>query len=270
MARFVSSECEIYYDDEGSGRPIIFIHGLWLTSRFFSKQRTFFAEHHRFIAPDLRAHGRSEKLLHGNTVPGQTRDLAELIQALDLRDAVLVGWSSGAFNVWEYLQTYGADRVAGIVVVDESASDYAWPDWPHGPADITRLQAMTASVQTDQSGMVRGSFVHSLFADEAPAAAVDWMVEEITMIPPTIAAAVAFYELTRDYRELLADIKVPALICQGRQDKMIPVGAAEHLAATIPDARLVLFDNSGHAPFYEEPDRFNAELAAFVDELPSR
>lgn len=268
MARFVSSECEIYYEDEGSGRPVVFVHGLWLTSRFFVRQRDFFASRYRFVAPDLRSHGRSEQLSHGNTVPGQTADLHELFEALDLRDVVLVGWSSGAFNAWEYLQTYGTERIAGLVVVDESASDFSWPDWPHGPADLASIQGLTTGVQTDQHGMVRNGFVHSLFAGDAPAEDIDWMVEEITSIPATVAAAVAFDELTRDYRSLMSEIKVPALICQGRMDKMIPIGAAEYLAETIPDARLVVFEASGHAPFYEEPERFNAELTAFVEALP--
>ena len=69
MATFRTSDGELFYEDSGNGQPVVFIHGLWLTSRFFERQRYAFSARHRFIAPDLRSHGRSETVLHGNTVP---------------------------------------------------------------------------------------------------------------------------------------------------------------------------------------------------------
>jgi pimeloyl-ACP methyl ester carboxylesterase len=269
MPRFESSSCEIYYEDEGEGRPIVFIHGLWLTSKFFRKQRAAVGERYRFIAADLRSHGRSEQSLGDNTVPAQTADLHELIEALDLRDVVLVGWSSGAFNAWEYLQRYGDERVSALVVVDESASDYAWPDWPHGPVDIDRMCAMARGVQANQRVLLRDRFVPALFSSPLTEEELDWMVEEVASIPPVIAAAVLFDEITRDYRAFVPTITVPMLVCHGRADAMIPLAAGEELIRLHPDARLVVFENSGHAPFYDEPDAFNAELARFVDGLPA-
>jgi pimeloyl-ACP methyl ester carboxylesterase len=270
MPRFESSTCEIYYEDEGAGRPIIFIHGLWLTSRFFCKQRATIAAKYRFIAPDLRSHGRSERTLGDNTVPAQTADLHELIEALDLRDVVLVGWSSGAFNAWEYLQTYGEERVSALVIIDESASDYAWPDWPHGPVDIDRIRAMASGVQANQRGLLRERFVPALFSSTLTDEELDWMVEEVAAIPPVIAAAVLFDEVTRDYRAFVPTITVPVLVCHGRNDAMIPLSAGEQLVRMHPDARLAVFEESGHAPFYDEPDAFDAQLAQFVDSILAR
>jgi pimeloyl-ACP methyl ester carboxylesterase len=264
MATFRTTDGQIYYEDQGTGRPVVFLHGLWLTSRFFSKQRAFFAERYRFIAPDLRSHGRSENVLHGNTVPIQTRDLHELFEALDLHDIVLVGWSSGVFCIWQYLMDYGSDDIAGIVIVDESPTDFNWPDWTLGAQDLPGLVAMLDGVQTNHAARVRGGFVPHLFVTPLTDDELEWMVEEITMIPPTVAAAVAFDEVTRDYRSTLADIKVPTLVCFGRHDQFLSPDNGPYLADAIPGARLVMFDHSGHGPFWDEPERFNAEVDRFI------
>jgi pimeloyl-ACP methyl ester carboxylesterase len=269
MPTFQTTDCELYYEDEGSGRPVVFIHGMWLTSRFFARQREHLAPNHRFIAPDLRGHGRSEKVLHGHTVPTQTRDLRELIEGLDLEDVVLVGWSSGAFCIWEYVKQFGVDRLAGAVIVDEAASDLNREGWSLGAMDVDGLIAMLEVVQVAHAEMVRGRFVHRLFATRPSAEDIDWMVDEITRIPPAVAAAVAFDEITRDYRDVLDQVRIPTLVCHGAQDQMIPVAGGAHAAEAMPDARLVVFDDSGHAPFWDEAERFNDELERFIASLPS-
>jgi non-heme chloroperoxidase len=268
VARFQTSDCELYYEEEGSGQPIIFIHGMWLTSRFFCRQRPYFAERYRFIALDLRGHGRSEKVLHGHTVPIQTRDLHELIHGLGLEDVVLVGWSSGAFCIWEYLKQYGDDGIAGIAIVDEAASDLNRGDWNLGAMDLDGLIGMLEVVQTDHADMVRNRFVNRVFPSPPDPEDFDWMVEEITMIPPVVAAAVAFDEITRDYRAFLPEVRVPALVCHGARDQMLSPGNGPYLAEAMSHARLVTFEDSGHAPFWDEADRFNAELDGFIQGLP--
>lgn len=92
------------------------------------------------------------------------------------------------------------------------------------------------------------------------------MGDEILMTPPVIAAAVAFDELTRDYRSALADVDVPALVAWGRH-AALPFENASYLAKHMPQARLVTFEHSGHTPFYEEPDLFNTEPDEFISSL---
>jgi non-heme chloroperoxidase len=268
MPMFATSDCELYYDDAGSGRPIVFIHGLTVTSRFFLKQRPFISERNRFVAPDIRSHGRSEKVLHGNTVPIQSRDLHELFEGLDLRDMVLVGWSNGAFNVWEYLHTFGDERVAGVVIVDESPCPVKRPDWDLGYFELPALAAGMEARQVDHEAFVRNVFLQRIFAKPPPPDDVEWMVEEITAIPGTIAAAVGFDSMTRDYRPLLEDVHVPVLVCFGAES-IVPEGNGPYLSKAMGDARLVVIEGSGHSPFYEQPDRFNDELARFVASLPA-
>jgi non-heme chloroperoxidase len=208
---FQATGCELHHIDEGEGQPVVFIHGLWLTSRFFHKQIAALSEKYRVIAPDLRGHGRSEKVLQGHTVPVQTTDLNELFTGLGMRDdIVLVGWSSGAFCVWEYVQQFGTSALKGVVIVNESPSDLKRPDWPHGMIELPSLVSFVETIQTNFEAVVRERFVQNLFNQPRESDEAAWMGDEILMTPPVIAAAVAFDELTRDYRSALAAVEVSA------------------------------------------------------------
>jgi pimeloyl-ACP methyl ester carboxylesterase len=266
VTKFPATGCELYYEDLGSGRPVVFIHGFTVTSRFFVRQRNFFAERHRFVAPDVRSHGRSEMVLTGNTVALQTRDLHELFDALGLRDIVLVGWSNGAFNVWQYFHDYGPDRVAGTVIVDESPCPVTREGWDLGYFDLDGLVHVMAARQTDNETLVRERFLHFIFGQTPHPDDLTWMAEEVLMMPPTIAAAVGLDSMARDYRTWVPEVTVPTLVCTGGLSG-IPAGNGEWIAAHTPRARHVVFDNSGHSLFWEDADRFNEELHRFIQQL---
>jgi non-heme chloroperoxidase len=266
LPEFRATDCALHYLDEGIGRPVVFIHGFTCTSRFFERQRGVFADQYRFIAPDLRSHGRSEKTSTGNTVQIQTRDLHELFTELDLHDAVLVGWSNGSFNVWQYLHDYGNERIAGIAVVDASPCPLNRNDWSLGYFELTTLIAVMEARQIDNDAFVRDVFMRRIFGKQPDPADAAWLVEEILMMPPTIAVAVGFQAMARDYRSLIPGATVPALVCFGAQS-FVRVENANYLVHAMPDARLVGFSDSGHSPFWEEAERFNDELSRFIDAL---
>jgi non-heme chloroperoxidase len=266
LPEFGATDCVLHYLDEGTGRPIVFIHGFTCTGRFFERQRSFISGRYRFIAPDLRSHGRSEKTLSGNTVRIQTRDLHELFTELDLYGVVLVGWSNGSFNVWQHLHDYGAERIAAIAVVDTSPCPLNRDDWSLGYWELPSLIAAMDARQTDNEAFVRDVFMRRIFGKLPERADAAWMAEEILMMPPTIAAAVGFEAMARDYRALVAEVRVPTLVCFGERS-FVRLENATYLVDVMPDARLVLFGGSGHSPFWEEADRFNLEMAMFIDAL---
>ncbi len=146
---------QLYYEDHGHGQPILFIHGLWASSRFYQKQLTYFGQRYRAIAPDLRGHGRSQHTHAGNTVATHAQDVHALVHGMRLTDVVLVGWSMGAFVLWEYFKQFGADNVKATVIIDESPSDFKWADWPFGAFDFPTLCHLMAAVQTDRAAVVR-------------------------------------------------------------------------------------------------------------------
>lgn len=267
MAFFNIEAARLYYEDIGQGQPIIFVHGVWMSSRFFKKQLPYFGQRYRAIAPDLRGHGRSSPVHSGHTVANYARDLHGLINGLGLDDVVLVGWSMGAFVIWDYFRQFDGEKVKGLVITDESASDFQWPDWPLGGIDFPSLCHMMAATQTD-----RAAFAHELIAlisRGTPSEEDDrWMFDEISRPPESVASAILFDQTVQDYRPVLPTVKVPTLLCCGREDKLVSVAAMEHVQQSQPNVtRLVVFENSGHCPFLDEPDLFNQEVDRFIQSL---
>jgi len=260
------NETQLYYEEEGHGQPILFIHGVWMSSRFFQKQQNYFAHRYRAITVDLRAHGRSAQVHSGHTIANYARDIRGLIKGLKLTDVVMVGWSMGAFIIWDYFKQFGAENVKAAVIVEESASDFKTPDWPLGLFDLQSLRHLMDAVQTDRETVVR-QFIPQMFKKAPAEKDTRWMFDEITRLPESIASSILFDQTLQDYRPMLPSFTLPTLLCFGSDEKLIPVAAGEHLCQNLPDARLVVFEQSGHCPFLEEPERFNQEVDHFVQSL---
>ena len=235
-------------------------------SRFFAKQLDPLGERCRVIALDLRGHGLSEKTEHGHTVPEYAADLRAFLDALALREAVLVGWSMGAFVIWEYVKQFGTDGLAGTVIVDESASDFAWDGWPHGIITPQMLRDLNEGVQSGRAELIQ-HVVSLMFKHDPAPEDVAWMAEEMARPPAGVASSILLDQSLRDYREDLAAVTVPSLVVFGADEKLLPVAAGVHLVEHLPNARLVVCDGSSHCPFLEEPELFNQTLLEFVESL---
>src|SRR5262249_3429215 len=118
-------------------------------------------------------------------------------------------------NVWQYLHDYGDERIAAVVLVDTSACPLNRNDWSLGYWDLSSLLAAMGGRQTDNEAFVRDVFIRRIFGKTLGSADADWMAEEILMMPATIAAAVGFQAMARDYRSLVSGVRVPALLCFG-------------------------------------------------------
>ncbi|HAZ28546.1 MAG TPA: alpha/beta hydrolase [Candidatus Magasanikbacteria bacterium] len=256
-----------FYDESGSGQPVIFIHGVWMSGRFFEKQLTHFGQQHRAIALDLRSHGCSEKTQTGNTVFQYARDLGGFIEALGLSRPVLVGWSMGALVIWEYLRQFGTANVQGTVIVEQSPYEYAAPGWQHGGVDMKILREIMSGLQDNQEGVVRGFFL-SMFHRGPTEEESAWMVAEACKPPASIAAAIFFDQTVLDCRGVLPAVNIPTLVCFGAAEpKLVPTAIGEYIVRQMPNARLELFGNSNHCPFLEEANRFNEVVGRFIGSL---
>jgi pimeloyl-ACP methyl ester carboxylesterase len=267
MATVRVNGAELYYEDAGAGDPVVFVHGVWMSGRCFGPQLEGLADRYRVVALDLRGHGRSEHVTTGHTVAQYARDLRAFVEALGLDRPVMVGWSMGALVAWDHVRQFGVESLRGLVVVDQSPSDYKWPDWPQGFLDFEALRHTMAACQADRAAMV-DEFIPLLFKAEPPAPEHAALIRDETLrLPDTIASAIIFDQTVQDYRDVLPQVTVPALVCTGRDEKLVPVAAEEYVAAQMPNARLVVFEDSGHCPFIEEPERFNEVLSEFVESL---
>lgn len=271
MPKFTLEDgAKLHYEERGAehgtGRPILFLHGVWMSGRFFKKQLSALGKNHRVIALDFRGHGRSSRVPRGHTMGQYARDVRAFIQGMGLRGVVLAGWSMGTFVVLDYFQQFGAENVKAAVMVEESTSDYKWPDWPIGFIDFASLCQMMRDVQTDREAFAR-AFIDLMFKEKPGEKDVAWMLREICRPDEAIAGAVLFDQTVQDYRPALPKVTVPTLLCFGRDEKIIPVAAGEYLRDHLANAKLVIFEKSSHCPFLEEPRRFNREVEAFVSGL---
>lgn len=265
MPRIYCDRADLYYEDFGEGRPVVFLHGAWAGCRFFEEQLTGLSSKYRTVALDFRAHGRS-----GNTEIGHTRshyaaDVHELLDTLDLEDVIMVGWSLGAIVSWEYVDTFGTDRIRALVNVDMEASPMESPDYEYGSYNIEGLRELHRNIQTNPDQVIERS-IDELLLDPSDRDLRTLMFDEMSRIRPSIKSAM-LHELLCDYRAVLPAIDVPTLVCAGVDEKWRSVASVEATTDLIPDATFELFRNSGHCPTIEEPNRFNHVLADFVDSV---
>jgi pimeloyl-ACP methyl ester carboxylesterase len=256
----------LYYEEAGTGTPTVFLHGLMTGGRFFGKQLAGLADDCHVVVPDFRGHGRSTTTPTGHTMSQYARDVERLLDGLGLDDVVLVGWSMGALVGWEYVDRFGTERLAGFVDVDQPASDFQWDDYDYGSWDATDLAGLVGRTQEDPYGMA-GAVVDSLVEDDTPADVEQLVYDEVSRVSPAVVTATLVDQTLRDYRDVLPDVDVPSLVCAGGEGGLAPVAAVEDVADRLPDAEVVHFDESGHAPFLDAPERFNRVLTDFVASL---
>lgn len=268
MQHFTASDgARIAYRDEGAGRPIVLLHGFMAHGGFFRGQAPL-ASDHRLIAIDLRGHGQSPANGDGVRVERIAADVAELATALDLRDAIGVGWSLGATVLWHVLAGAAGPRFAGAVIVDMTARVCNDADWSLGlsaDACAARGSAIRDDFANFAAGAGQAMFAQPIRADLGEVA--NWASAEFAGNDPDTMAAVWASLVDQDMRPLIAGIRQPTLVVHGAQSQLYGAETADHLVATLPDARALRFEASGHAPHLEEPERFNRALADFAGRL---
>lgn len=253
----------LYYVEAGEGRPVLIVPGWTMTYRFFARQLDYFDRTGaaRAILLDPRAHGRSAKTLEGASYSRHAKDLRGVMQALDLQDVVLVGWSWGGAAVYACLDQFGTERLAGVVLIDQTptpltAADTIWGEG--GPQEAKRLfDAFNANrIET-----VRG-FIAPMFAKGVREEDARWMLAE-TMMTPTIVASQLLYDgWIGDWTAALAKVDVPMLyVVRGEQG----AAARRFLAQHKPEAEIAVM--GGHAMFWDHAEAFNEALAGFLAKL---
>lgn len=257
---------EIYYEDHGDGPPIVFLHGVMASHRFFDSQLTGLAAEYQTVALDFRGHGRSEKTELGHTVAQYARDLHVFLEQRGLADIVLVGWSMGALVSWDYIDQFGTERIQGLVDVDMEASRFQWENYDYGLTDLAGLKDTLALVQQDRSTLIE-RVTEQVFKDPPTPETRTLQFDELSRTPASIKSAILFDALTRDYRDVLPDIDAPMLVCAGADEKRGTVESVRHVAELVPDGRFELFEDSGHCPPLEEPERFNQVVSRFANSL---
>lgn len=262
-----SAGVEIYYEETGQGCPLVMLHGWSMSSRVWRFQKEL-ADSCRLVIPDLRGHGRSSAPAAGYLLENLAGDVVALFERLELTNAVLLGWSLGsqvALAAFPKLQ----ERLASLVLVGATPRFTATDGHPCGlPA--TELRGIGLRLRRNFTGTM-GEFFRGMFAEgELSHEQEDRINREIALdggLPePAVAHATLDILASTDLREKMPAIDRPMLLIHGSADTICPPGAARYLAERLPDARLVMLDGAGHAPFLSRPDEFNAILRKFLQE----
>jgi pimeloyl-ACP methyl ester esterase len=255
---------QLHFDEMGSGRPVVFVHGWAMSSRVwrFQQQLDGFG---RLIFLDQRGHGQSTPGT-GYAVEDFAGDLVSFFEKLALRDAVLVGWSMGvqvALKAFPQLR----NRLAALVLVGGTPRFTASEDYPHGQPPL-EVKGMGLRLRRDYQKTM-GDFFRGMFAEgEMDSAQYQRIVHEIVMggrsaDPDAVRQSLQILSAA-DLREELPAVDRPVLLVHGELDTICPAAASEFMAQRIPMAKLKIMAGCGHAPFMTQPETFNEVMREFL------
>lgn len=266
---FITSDgAHIYYEDRGRGDPIIFLPGHMCTTKFFSRNASYFEKTNRVICIDSRGFGNSTKPLHGNSIARHAKDVKELIDYLELDNVTLLGWSLSGSVILTYSHLYHDYQLKGIGLIDcclfpfspdewntYNSKNYNMDDWNHKYipwyTDIdlyldTFVNRVGEHLTGDEQRMVR---------------------DEIIKTPPWIGFALHSDWCHTNAVSLLGQLTVPAIIFSGSSSGHGYEMGRYYVKQLSVYSELHEFNTGGHMLFYVEAERFNMLLKSFIKQI---
>lgn len=275
MSHFFADDGEkIHLHVSGNGTPpIVMLHG-WTSSHqewfpFLQDLNT----HHRVWRWDARGHGgHALSQPTPPTVQRMARDLRNLLETYDLEEVVAVGHSMGALTLWQYIRDYGCDRLGKICLIDQSPKLVTAADWPHGvygDFDEHRSSAFINELEQDfpEAVLRLGALgLNRRAREKYEENAKGWAKarEWLSQLPakPLIACWQSLTEA--DYRDVLQQIHIPALLIYGGESNFYHSSTAHYVAARIPQALLHIYEGTDHSPHQWQRERFVRDLLTFI------
>ena len=262
----------MYYKDWGKGQPIFFNHGWPLTADAFEDQMFFMGSNgYRCVAVDRRGHGRSDQTWDGNDMDTYADDIAELFEHLDLKDAILVGHSTGGGVVARYIGRHGTGRVAKAVLISAVPPLMLKTDANPGGLPIETLDGFRASIQADRYGFWK-EFCNIFYSLNRPGAKISEGIADSFFIQCSMAGFPASYFGIKafsetDFTEDLKKFDIPTLIMHGDDDQVVPIADAALLSAKIvKDAVLKVYKGFPHGMCQTQKDVINEDLLEFIQQ----
>ncbi len=264
----VSPDLELYYVEAGTGTPIIFIPGWCGTTEFFEQyQIPHFSKNYRAISYDPRSQGRSSKTSENNNYTQHGKDLRAFMDALELKDVILVSISAGCHDIYAYLRAFGTDNVKSCIFIDYMPRPIAAEkgDWAEF-SDAMEVGDFINATIYDFRGLMT-AFIPTLIQREMRQDELDWILDQF-LKTPTYAAAllgvdVSFADYTAEAQ--MIDGKIPVLNIVSEWREGWAKSAQTLLTKNSPNSEIFVLGN--HLMIFEFPNEFNAGVDAFLTKI---
>lgn len=261
----------LYYEDHGSGRPVILIHGWPVSSQMWENQALYLAANgYRVISYDRRGFGRSDKPWSGYDYDTFASDLDSLIRELDLTDIALAGFSMGGGEVVRYISTYGSERISKGILVSSVVPGLLRSEYNPEGADQSLFDGMLDGIISDRQNFMqdfgKNFFGYSDQEQPVSEAVLDWHWSLCMQanLKATLDCVTAFS--STDFVNDLSAIDIPMLLIHGDADAIVPISFTSERAVTLlPQAELIVYPGAPHGLYISEKARLNSDILEFLN-----
>jgi len=272
---FVTSDgVRLSYIRQGSGRPLVLLHGWSQCAEEFKHQIGPLSAQYDVIAVDQRSHGESQKVSYGLKISRLAKDLYELLNGLDLNDLALLGHSMGSSVIWCYFDLFGPERLSKIILVDQSPFLTSGPGWTQqeledSGASFTAQQVseIVAALRSNEGEKVTRQALHRMVTQHATPEMKEWLIQCNLKMPRDLAGTLAYNHWHMDWRDLIPRIDLPTLIISGRASGATSWKSQQWIHHQIESSQFEVFEEAEggqHFMFVENPEKFNRTIIKYL------